>query len=132
MTAVRHGLTPRQLEVFNAIVEHHRQHGVTPTYRQLIAATSITSLGNMSWIVNGLVARGYIVRLAGRAHSIAVIDADTAASRVFPPPVEAKLDAYCRLFGEDRDKVIADAVALHLDELGERFDSTVTVGGGVG
>jgi hypothetical protein len=41
---------------------------------------------------------------------------------LLPPELTKKLDAHCRATGEAPDDVVRDALALHLDELGDLFD----------
>lgn len=68
------GLTKRQAELLKFIREYHARHGMTPTYREMLAALGLASLSGIHRIVSGLEERGHIRRLPAHGRSIALCD----------------------------------------------------------
>lgn len=111
----RTGLTERQKETFDAIVAFQQTHGRAPSVRELAGAIG-GAISVTQWLINQLRDRGHITRIAGRRCSIVVVDDPHAPQSSLPPRTQALLDAYCRLHGEEPQAVIADAVAIFLDQ----------------
>jgi SOS-response transcriptional repressor LexA len=113
----RVGLTDRQLACFRAIEAHIADHRHAPSSRELAKAMGLSSPGRIHVLLVALQERGWITFLPGRARSIAILTEPNAASTyTLPPKVEAALQAHCRAMGDDPAAVVADAVALMLDE----------------
>lgn len=71
-------LTARQRQVFDAIVEHVREHGYPPSVRDMCAAVGVSSPNALACHLAALERLGYIERPAGgqsRAIKIIVRDA---------------------------------------------------------
>lgn len=112
MTA--YGLTPRQQDTLKFIVEYQSSHGGTsPSFDEIAAALAIAK-SRIHCLVHGLRNRGYVDFIPGAMRSIAVVQHPTFT---LPPDTLAKLYALCRATGDKPADVVADAVALHLDEL---------------
>jgi SOS-response transcriptional repressor LexA len=70
---MKFGLTPRQQEIYDALVLHHETTGQMPTIREL--ATACTSWpGSIHALLRSLEDKGWISRLEGRERGIALID----------------------------------------------------------
>jgi SOS-response transcriptional repressor LexA len=107
------GLTPRQVETLKAVVSLRASLGRSPNLTELAGELSLKTRSSAWRLINELEKRGY-VRRQRSPFSIALFDRD--ATSPLSCALQAKLDAYCRLHGEEAAAVIADAVALFLDE----------------
>lgn len=85
-------------------------------------ALNLKSKGHVAVLVNALVERGRIMFQKNKSCSIALLP-DDGPLYALPAGLQAKLRSYCSANGEDPHAVVADAVELHLDELGDRFDA---------
>ncbi|MGL5166662.1 MAG: hypothetical protein ACRC9K_12320 [Afipia sp.] len=117
-TAIRAGLTPEQCKCFLAIESHIAAHGNAPSYDDLRKALGLASKSGVCRLVIGLQARGWITFQGRIPHSIAIVPGAAIAPRTYalPPKVESSLRAFCSTRGEDAAAIVADAVALFLDE----------------
>ena len=112
------GLTPRMKDCLAAIVSYQREHGVAPSYDDLRRMLGLAGKSTINRLVTSLEERGRITRLPNKDRSIAVIGESDPASPAYtlPPATQAALQAYCGRRGEDAAAIVADAVALFLDE----------------
>lgn len=67
------GLTKRQADALGFIRNYHAEHGITPTYSEIMDALGLASKSGVNRIVVGIEERGFIRRLPGRARSIALV-----------------------------------------------------------
>lgn len=67
------GLTIRQGEVLNFIRAYHAERGFAPSFAEIAEGVGLGSKSGVSRIVDGLVERGYIGRMAHQARSIVVL-----------------------------------------------------------
>lgn len=76
------------------------------------------STGRVTEILRGLQERGWITFLPGRARSITVLDKAIPRTGGYDLPLalDAQLRRYCTSTNEKPEDVVADAVALLLDE----------------
>jgi len=69
-----HILSPRQQDVLDAIVSYKRDHdGVAPTIRELMVAVDLNSTSAVSYHLDRLERKGYIVRQTDRPRTIEII-----------------------------------------------------------
>lgn len=118
MTAI--GLTPRQQDMLVFLRAYRMRTGVCPTFAEIADGLGMKSRGAILRLLRGLEERGHIRRLRGKSRAIEIIDHNRTVATVhveLPPATQAQLNAFCEVHDEDPDKVIADAVALHLDKL---------------
>ena len=71
-TAGKQGMTPRQKECLEIIEAYIEEHGASPSFNDLKKAMNVTQ-SNIHRIVHGLIDRGRITMIPGRARSIAVL-----------------------------------------------------------
>lgn len=118
----RAGLTKRQLDCLRAIEAHIAQHSYAPTFQEIAMALNLKSKGRVRALVVALAERGRIIFQKSKVRSIAVVP-DPGPLYALPPELQLRLRIHCAAFGDDPDAVVADAVALHLDELGDKHDA---------
>ncbi|UPT53388.1 repressor LexA [Synechococcus phage Ssp-JY39] len=72
LMASRHvgGLTVRQRDALDFIRTYHGEHGVTPTFDEIRLGMGLKSKSDIKRLVDALVERGFVSRLANRARSI--------------------------------------------------------------
>lgn len=75
-TAPLPDLTPRQQEIYDLIRDHAHQHGFGVSFRELQAATGITSPNGITCHLKALEKKGRIRRHRGRNRSITVVTDD--------------------------------------------------------
>lgn len=110
------GLTPRMKAALDAITAHVGLHGVMPS-RSTLAAAMGCSKNNAVQLINGLVERGELNSLTPGG-ALSGFGRDGVAVFV-PAHLAALLAAFCAANSERIPAVVADAIALHLDQLGE-------------
>lgn len=110
------GLTPRMLDCLNAIKAHIARYGAAPAYTDLMVALDVRSKGTINRLVYALQARGWIIFREGLNRTIAIVPDAVTRPYTLPAEVEAKLLRHCCATNEDPADVLADAVALFLDE----------------
>lgn len=69
------GLTVRQRQVLDFILDYQMKRGVAPSYGEIADGVGLASKQGPHRIVSALEERGYISRLPGRARSIVVLGA---------------------------------------------------------
>ena len=109
------GLTERQRDALVMITGFVGRHGVMPS-RRLLAAEMGCSPNNANRLMQGLVERGELNSLT-RGGSLTGFGGGGVFVSV-PPDVASLLAQFCALHGEKLQFVVADAIALHLDQLG--------------
>lgn len=114
----RTGLTPTQRNCFRAIEAHIAAHGSSPSYEDLRVALGQRSKGAVARLLEILRARGWITYQEHIRNSIRIVPGATTTSPayVLPPQVEAALQAHCAATGDKPADVVADFVALMLDD----------------
>lgn len=111
------GLTPRQRAALNFITAFIEQHGYSPSIQEISDGLNLKGKSSAYVAVVELRKRGYITTVAHTRRSIALASTQPIGGYVLPPKVQAVLAGYCAASGERAEDVVADAVALHLDEL---------------
>jgi DNA-binding transcriptional regulator YhcF (GntR family) len=109
------GLTERQRDALVMVTTHVGLHGVMPS-RRVLAAEMGCSPNNANRLVQGLVERGELNSLT-RGGPLTGFGGGGIFVSV-PPDIAALLAQFCSLHGEKLQHVVADAIALHLDQLG--------------
>ena len=66
-------MTPKQARILSYIIERQSSDGVSPSYREIIAATGIKGKGNIARYVQMLERDGWIAREPYNARSIRVL-----------------------------------------------------------
>lgn len=59
-------MTPEMRETLTHIQDYFEQHGVSPSYRELMEMAGVSSTAAIYRRVHGLVDRGHLVRLHGK------------------------------------------------------------------
>ncbi|MET4199100.1 hypothetical protein [Bradyrhizobium sp. LA6.12] len=115
---IRIGLTARQRECLELIERHQFTFKQTPTRRELAKMLGLKSPGRVVELLRGLQERGWITFLPRRARSITLLAEPTPRTGGYELPLalDAALRRYCAGTGEKPEDVVADAVALLLDE----------------
>jgi hypothetical protein len=67
------GITPLQKRVLDCIAAFIDQHGHSPTYREILAAMQMRSVGQIHWLVTALEGRGMLRRRPGSTRSLQVV-----------------------------------------------------------
>lgn len=118
MIGTRLGVTARQKQVFEFLRRFIDQQGRSPTYDEIAAGIGLRSRGRVAVLIKSLCARGWVTYAIGCKQSLAIVDRPAAGAEPYklPASIQLALDAYCARTGEQRDSIVADAVALFLDE----------------
>lgn len=112
-------LMPRQRDALVFIARYITAHkGVAPSFDEIATELDIRSKSGVSRIVAGLEARGYITYLPNKPRSITLKSKhrDARAGFFLPEKVQETLSKYCREHEDDEASVVADAVAIFLDQ----------------
>jgi hypothetical protein len=110
------GLTPRMRDALAAITEHVALHGVMPSRRLLAERLGCTPT-NSQRLIYSLIERGELSSLT--PGGLLTGFGNQGVSVVVPAHVAASLAAFCLAQGERLSAVVADAIALHVDQLSE-------------
>lgn len=115
---IRIGLTKSQREILDGIERHIAQFHQPPSYREIAEMFGFKSTGRVTEVLRALQERGWITFLPGRARSITVLDkaSPRTGGYTLPLALDAALRRYCTDTGEKPEDVVADFVALGLDE----------------
>jgi repressor LexA len=103
------GLTARQQELLSFIIGFFREHGYAPSFDEMAAGINSPSRGSTHGLVERLIERGYLKRLANRTRSIALVDDEAPAT--VPADVAARLKPYCQTYGKSLDDALRLAVS---------------------
>lgn len=110
------GLTPRMKAALDAITLHVSLHGVMPS-RSVLASAMGCSKNNAQRLIAGLVERDELNTVTRGG---ALSGFGGAGVAVFVPAhLAAALATFCAANAERIPAVVADAISLHLDQLGE-------------
>ena len=63
----------RQFEVLEYITKSSEESGFAPSYREIMTALDLKSVSTVATHVNGLIARGYLVKRDNSARSLQVV-----------------------------------------------------------
>lgn len=108
-----YGLTPRQLQALDFVRGAIARDPWPPSVREVAAALG-TGVSSAQRLLTELRRRGHIDWIPGARRSLRL----AGTVPLFPEgPLAARLDRHCAATGDRPADVIADAVALHLDEL---------------
>lgn len=112
------GLTRAQRKCLELIKSHIEQFGQAPSYREIAKMFGFKSTGRVTVLLNSLQERGWITFLPNRSRSITVLEKPTPRTGGYELPLalDAALRSYCAGTGEKPEDVVADFVALGLDE----------------
>jgi len=67
------GLTPVQSRVLSFVDEFQSEHGHSPSYAEIMKACDLHSKSGVYRLISGLVERGALANLPGRARSLVVV-----------------------------------------------------------
>lgn len=67
------GLTPVQSKVLNFVDGFEAEHGHSPSYIEIMNACGLSSKSGVHRLVHGLVERGVLAAMPGRARSLVVV-----------------------------------------------------------
>ena len=109
------GLTPRMAECLRAITEHVALHGAMPSRRTLAALLGCNAT-NATRLAHALIERGELSSMTPGG-PLSGFGRDGVAVFV-PAHVAAALAAFCVAHSEKLTAVVADAIVLHIDQLG--------------
>src|SRR5882724_1509415 len=118
------GLTTRMKDALEAITAHVALHGIMPS-RSMLAAALGCHKNNANRLMASLVERGEVASLTPGGPLSGFGGGGVAV--FIAPHLAARLAAFCAANSEKITAVVADAIVLHLDEMGE---IVVTEGGG--
>jgi SOS-response transcriptional repressor LexA len=110
------GLTAKQARVLGFIAERLDAGGPAPSLSEIARATGLKRRHQAHAIVCALKARGYVDWIPNTPRSLRLLPAIPDSPRL-PEETGRALAAHCACTGDEPADVIADAVALHLDEL---------------
>jgi SOS-response transcriptional repressor LexA len=74
--------TKKQQELLTYIADFIKEHGYSPSYREIMAGLNYNSVATVSLHVNSLIKRGHLVKRDHSARSLEVVDAPSAAATV--------------------------------------------------
>ena len=118
------GLTPRQLETYQAISALMIDLGRAPSVREVGKALGLATHSAAHGLMVQLRERGWVTWTDGRECTLRLTPRAPDAFRL-PDAVKARLEAHCAETGDTPESVIADAISLHLDDADR--DSTTFV-----
>jgi SOS-response transcriptional repressor LexA len=75
LTSRTGGLTKRQADALRFIRGYHAEHGITPTFTEIMEAMDLRSKSSVHHLITGLEERGFITRIPYLARSIALVGA---------------------------------------------------------
>ena len=67
-------LTKKQTLIVDFINDYTAGHGVSPTYREIMAGLGLSSVSAVAEHIDNLVAKGVIIKSPGAARSLEIID----------------------------------------------------------
>lgn len=83
-------MTPEMRETLTHIQDYYQQHGVSPTYRQLMEMAGVLSTASIQRRIFALVERGHLIRLHGRSRCY--VPAKVDLTRVPLPDLLSELE----------------------------------------
>lgn len=121
------GLTVKQAAALDAITVFVGRHGVMPSRRQLAAELGC-GVDNAQQLITRLIERRHLSTLTAGGQ-LSGFGQDGVAVFV-PAHLAAQLAAFCAARSERVTAVVADAIALHLDQLEALADEDAAEVGG--
>lgn len=122
-TARKVGLTRRMQDCLQVIDQYIREHGHAPSHDDIRLALNLKAKSGVVRLVDSLEERGWIKRGHNLTRSISIVasNENTGAPPQYglPPVTQELLERFCAANGEDPAAIVADAVALFLDDAGE-------------
>lgn len=115
ITPIGMGLTARQNEALHQIVAHVGRHGIMPS-RRMLAAELHCQPNNANRLMTALVERGEVNAISPGG-ALTGFGRDGVAVFI-PAHIAADLANYCATHGEKVVAFVADAIVLHLDQIG--------------
>lgn len=109
-------MTPRMKQALEAITVHVGLHGVMPS-RAMLASALACNKNNANRLMQSLVERGEINSMTPGG-ALTGFGRDGVAIFI-PTHLAAQLASFCATNSEKVQAVVVDAIALHLDHLGE-------------
>jgi SOS-response transcriptional repressor LexA len=106
-------ITARQRDAFEFIVRYIAEHRCSPSVLDIMGALGLRSKSSVQRLIDGLVERGLLKRLAGLSRTLTLLNDPGCA---LPAHVHARLALYCTTEGERYEDVLADAVDLFLEQ----------------
>ena len=67
-------LTKKQMLIIEFISDYTANHGVSPTYREIMTALGLSSVSAVAEHINNLVAKNALKKVPGSARSLEVLD----------------------------------------------------------
>lgn len=67
-------LTKKQLAVLDFIRDFTEEHGVSPSYREIMEGLGLTSVSAVAEHVDNLVSKGALLKTPGEARSLEILD----------------------------------------------------------
>ncbi|MDD1534591.1 MULTISPECIES: LexA family protein [unclassified Bradyrhizobium] len=115
---IRIGLTKCQREMLEGIEAYIAQHNQPPSYREIANMFGFKSTGRVTEVLRALQERGWITFIPGRARSITVMEKVSPRTGGYDLglALDAKLRRFCADTNQRPEDVVADAVALLLDQ----------------
>lgn len=96
--------TKKQREILSFIDEFIKEHGYSPSYREIMTGLNYTSVATVALHVNSLIKRGHIRKRDHSARSLEVVSQDEAASvttnQVSPAEEKWLIDKVAHVFTE--------------------------------
>jgi len=71
--AIKFGMTERQKDIYDGIVEYQKEHGFSPTVRELCRICGLASTSSVHSHLKALEDKGYITRLEDSPRTIVVL-----------------------------------------------------------
>lgn len=78
--------TKKQREILSYIEGFIKEHGYSPSYREIMNGLNYTSVATVSLHVNSLIRRGHLVKRDRSARSLEVVGSTTVSSVAAVPP----------------------------------------------
>lgn len=112
------GLTARERDALAFIRSFIAENGgVGPSFDEIANAIGSRNRSSAHRVVAALESKRVVRRLHRRARSIEITTPPSNILDMLPAELAKRLAAYCAEHGERAEDVVADAVALHLDEV---------------
>lgn len=121
MDRTRFGLTPHQRQLFDFVHAEITSGNVSPSFEQIREHLGLKSKSGVHRLVEALVERGWLIKLPGRARSLALPGSGpaTEAERLAGPPLQVAISPVLarrlQMFCADRRRTAGDVVQEALD-----------------
>ncbi len=108
------GLTQKQHQVFQFLVEYIGKSGIAPSYEEIAKELRITSKAIVMRHLDELMARGYIRRIPNKARAIEILGQPSSIR--ISSQVNEMLTRYAKRQGVKPETVVAEALRAYLGE----------------